>query len=515
MRRPALALLFLFLAATAARSQDLADRIHEIVNGPDYKKHARWGILVVDAKTGEELYTVNADRLFLPASTTKLYSCAAALVALGADHKFETPVYRTGPVAKGRLDGDLVLVASGDLTLGGRTDGNGKMAFQDEDHTYANGPTSKAKLTETDPLAGLKSLAKQIAASGIREVAGDVLIDDRLFNHERGSGSGPDRITPIIVNDNVVDVEVSPGERVGEPARIRVRPETQFIKAEIDVKTVAEDKPTEITIFSDEPNRFRVKGQIAEKHRPVVRVHAVENPAAFARALFIETLRREGVSVQASLDKATGKLPERKAYASLTAVAKFTSPELSEALKVTLKVSNNLYASTLPMLLAVKEGKRTLADGMRAQQKVLAGLGLDAGDVSFGGGAGGSPADHTTPRATVQLMRLMAKRPDYDVFRACLPRLGVDGTLAESVPPDSPARDKVQAKTGTLAYVDLFNDRGLLRSKALAGTMTTARGRTLMFAMFVNNVPLPKGVEPSREGKVLGKLCEVIYQHAP
>jgi D-alanyl-D-alanine carboxypeptidase/D-alanyl-D-alanine-endopeptidase (penicillin-binding protein 4) len=115
---------------------------------------------------------------------------------------------------------------------------------------------------------------------------------------------------------------------------------------------------------------------------------------------------------------------------------------------------------------------------------VLAGIGWTP-TTSRLAWAGGSPADHTTPRATVQLMRLMAKRQDYDAFRDCLPRLGVDGTLAEAVPPDSPARDKIQAKTGTLSYMDVFNDRSLLRSSG-AHTMTTARGRTLMFAMFVN-----------------------------
>src|SRR5262249_57505507 len=88
--------------------------------------------------------------------------------------------------------------------------------------------------------------------------------------------------------------------------------------------------------------------------------------------------------------------------------------------------------------------------------------------------------------------------------------LGGDGEVAEVFPADSPARGKVQAKTGTLFWADLLNNRSLLRSKALAGTMTTASGRTLFLAMFVNDVPLPRGVGPTRAGKVLGKLCEII-----
>jgi D-alanyl-D-alanine carboxypeptidase/D-alanyl-D-alanine-endopeptidase (penicillin-binding protein 4) len=45
--------------------------------------------------------------------------------------------------------------------------------------------------------------------------------------------------------------------------------------------------------------------------------------------------------------------------------------------------------------------------------------------------------------------------------------------------------------------------------------MNAANGKTLYFAMFVNDVPLPQGVTSAREGKQLGKLCEIIYQNAP
>src|SRR6266542_38904 len=143
----------LCVPGSAVAADDLAGKIEAVIHGPAYQQ-ARWGILVVDAKTGDPVYAHDADRLFLPASTTKLYTCAAALAALGPDSKFETPVYRRGELSDGRLRGDLILVATGDLTFGGRTDASGRVAFKDEDHTYANSPTSKAELTDTDPLAG-------------------------------------------------------------------------------------------------------------------------------------------------------------------------------------------------------------------------------------------------------------------------------------------------------------------------------------------------------------------------
>src|SRR5262249_17238213 len=150
---------------------------------------------------------------------------------------------------------------------------------------------------------------------------------------------------------------------------------------------------------------------------------------------------REGIRVKASIfETPREELPEKAGYDKLTRVALFTSPPFSELLKVTLKVSHNLYASSFPLLVAVKNGKRTLDAGLHVQRKFLTDLGVEVDTISFGGGAGGSPADAVTPRATVQLLRALAKRSDYPVLFAALPVLGVDGTLADVVKEDSPAR---------------------------------------------------------------------------
>ncbi len=176
-----------------------------------------------------------------------------------------------------------------------------------------------------------------------------------------------------------------------------------------------------------------------------------------------------------------------------------------------LKVSHNLQASTQPLLLAAKHGKRTLEDGLHVQRDVLRRLGVDVDTISFGGGAGGSSADLVTPRATVQLLLHMATRPDAAVYKAALPVLGIDGTLSEAVGPESPARGKVYAKTGTYFVDNTLRGRIVLTSKALAGYMTTTSNRELVIALFVNNVHLEKASETALVGKTLGRLCEVIY----
>jgi D-alanyl-D-alanine carboxypeptidase/D-alanyl-D-alanine-endopeptidase (penicillin-binding protein 4) len=503
------------IAVPAFAANDLPTRIDAVLDGLDYRQ-ARWGMLIVDADSDEIVYERDPDRLFLPASTTKLYTCSTALSALGPDHRFQTPVYRRGTLREGRLEGDLILIASGDLTLGGRNDPRGRMAFKDHDHTYANFfPDSE--LTNTDPLHGLNDLAKQVADAGIRQIAGDVLIDDRLFDKSHGSGSGPDLLTPIIVNDNVVDLQISPGSRAGAPARVVMRPKTRFVHIDAQVETAPEGKASKVDVQALGPNEVSIRGRVAQHAKPLVRIFPVSDPPAFARALFIEALQRHGVIVASSIYRParTGDLPDPTAYPKLPRVAQHTSLPFSEVIKVTLKVSHNLYASTFPLLVAAKEGKRTVADGLRIQYAFLKQLGVDAHSISFAGGAGGANADATTPRATVRLLQALSKREDFPVIFAGLPVLGVDGTLVDVLEPNSPAKGKAHAKTGTLVWQDLMNDRFLVRSKALAGTMTTAHGRRLIFAMFVNDVPLPKGVTATREGKVLGQLCAIIYEHCP
>ena len=89
----------------------------------------------------------------------------------------------------------------------------------------------------------------------------------------------------------------------------------------------------------------------------------------------------------------------------------------------------------------------------------------------------------------------MTTRPDFPAYEAALPVLGNDGTLAKAVDRDSPARGHVRAKTGTFAVENALDGRTILTSKALAGYITTATDRPLIFAFFLNSLPLP-GTQP-------------------
>ncbi len=486
--------------------------VRRLMRERDYRA-GKWGLAVVDLKTGEELCARNGDRLFVPASVTKLFTVGAALDGLGSDYRFRTPVYaRSGPDAEGAIAGPLVLVASGDLTLGGRTVEDETLAFTDSDHTYASF-LDKVGLVEVDPLAGLDTLARQIAGAGVKTVRGGVIVDERLFEPASSSGSGPARVSSFVLNDQVVDFQIAPGKE-GEAAQINWRPQGAAIAVESRVETGGEGSESQIRIVRRGGSRFEVSGKIASDAEPLVRIEEMEDPAALGAGLFVERLRAAGVEVlDGEGNSGKDQMPDQlDGYAGWVKLAELLSPPFSENTKVILKVSHNLHASTLPLLLAVRNGERDFDAGMRLEGEFFRRAGLDRGEISLAGGAGGERADRVTPRAAVRFLRYMASHRDAEAYRAALPVLGVDGTLADVVGPESPARGKVRAKTGTLIWRNGLDGRYLLTSKALSGFLETASGRELVFALFLNDVLVDDRAKVREAGKWLGKICEVLVE---
>src|ERR1700732_3069204 len=213
-------------AQSSDSSNTLEQRIKKILERPEFS-HSRFGLEFITADTGEVVYKLNASQLFVPGSTTKLLSEGAMLEILGADYRFHTKIYRTGPIGKdGTLQGDLILVASGDLDLSNRIQPDGTLSFEDEDHSYG-GPDSKG--LPGDPLAVIHDFAKQIAAKGIKRVKGRVLVDASLFPEGYRELGTDVVVSPIVVNDNVVGVVVSPGATENSPVQLKTAPKTAYV----------------------------------------------------------------------------------------------------------------------------------------------------------------------------------------------------------------------------------------------------------------------------------------------
>jgi serine-type D-Ala-D-Ala carboxypeptidase/endopeptidase (penicillin-binding protein 4) len=472
-------------APPAPPAAPLPDAALTVMQGQRYAV-SRWYVHVSDRATGVPLLELNADQLVLPASTTKLWTTAAALDTFGPDFRFETPVYRRGSIEGDELRGDLVLVARGDLTMGGRDTPQGTIAFTSLDHAESNALPG-ATLTTQDPLAGLDDLARQVAAAGIRRVTGTVVVDARMFDQTAKDGYV---LTPIMINDNLIDLTITPGAP-GQPVTVVSRPVTGAYQVRVTAETVAADEPVGVTVTAPEPGVIVVGGAVPAAG-PLLRTQQVADPPAFARTLFVEALGRAGVTVAAPAvgPNPADTLPPPDSYADSDRVAVHRSLPFAENIKLVNKVSMNVQADTLIMLIAARNGKRTLDEGMALLQPFIRKAGVDPATLSLSDGRGNEYTDLFTPRTVAMLLRYMATRPDFPTYRASMPVFGVDGTETSVVPAGSPAAGKVAAKSGTTVAGDAMNQRALVMTRGNAGYMTSKSGRETVVAAYVMHTPI-------------------------
>jgi D-alanyl-D-alanine carboxypeptidase/D-alanyl-D-alanine-endopeptidase (penicillin-binding protein 4) len=511
----ALAALFAVssLPFAAAARTNLPAGIAAVVRTPAYA-HSEFGIAVYDLDAHREIYNYNAGRYFLAASTTKLLTEGTTLSLLGPNYRFRTNVYRAGVLdTDGTLHGDLILLASGDPNLSGRMRPDGTLAFENEDHSYDSGPDTKA--VPGDPLAVLRDFAQQIAKYGIKRVTGRVIVDDTLYAGgfpESGTGA---MVSPIMVNDNIVDVTVRPGEKPGDPVTFSVSPQTSYAKFVNRATTGA--KGTDRRIFIQDGDSdgsgletVTIKGSLPVGSPPILYAYDVPSPRRFAEIALDDELQRAGVDVQQSaLDQRPDHANLAKYYTADNVVATHLSAPLSQDVKVTLKVSDNLHADTMPYLWAQGDLRHAFA----LERAFLARGGLNADEVVQNDGLGGDA--FIQPQFMVRYLAYLRTQPFFKTLHSSLPVLGVDGTLY-NIEVHSPAAGKVFAKTGTWGSGDALNHRGMITAKGLAGYMTTRSGRHVAFCFYLNNLAVPHGRDAAHvAGEILGRLATATYLDTP
>ncbi|MGH9271488.1 MAG: D-alanyl-D-alanine carboxypeptidase, partial [Ilumatobacteraceae bacterium] len=246
---------------------------------------------------------------------------------------------------------------------------------------------------------------------------------------------------------------------------------------------------------------------------PVVNIYAFPDPATFARTAFIEALGRAGVTVTGDpvATNPDDQLPSIADVEAAPGVAELTSLPLAEELTYVLKVSYNLGAETMICRLAIAAGSTDCEDGMVKAAEIWDAAGLDTEGASLIDGSG-LTGNLITAANQVQLQTIMAQRPDADRWKATLPILGVDGSLA-LVSPDSPAAGQVSAKTGTLVGGDSFNGRYRIATKSLGGYIDTASGRRFAFAIIATESMFPdiEGIFAANDD--VGDVAAIIQQN--
>lgn len=509
----------LTLLGEAQLNSALAAKIQTVMSRPEFA-HSNFGIEFVDLQTGQVLYAVNADKMFVPASTTKLLTEGTVLARLGGDFRFHTFVYRTGPLDKnGTLKGNVILVASGDPNLSNRVQPDGTLAFVDEDHTY-QGPALPG-----DPLAVLQEMAKAIATKGIRTIEGNVYIDTSLMP-DGGHEGGTDVVqSSIIVNDNVVDLTGKPGAKAGDPTTITVSPDTGYVHFVNKLVTGAANSKPSLDVSQPSPRpdgsiEVTLNGSLPAGAETQTGAYPVPSPTRFATFALRKCVADAGIQIKPAKSSETPDFAAlKKFYTPDNVVAEHTSPPMSEDVKITLKVSHNLHASMGPYYLGLfvaRASKDVLNAGFKVENEFLKSANLDLSGASQGDGEGGDWADLFSPDFMCRYLAYWKTRPDFSTLFAGLPILGKDGTLAK-IQVTSPAAGHVFAKTGTFGSEDRLNARQMLNGKGLAGYVITKSNRTIAFAAYVNHTALPNDPDAAQKvaGQALGEIAAAAYDTLP
>ncbi len=505
--------------AVAAPTQQskIARDVAAIMKRPSL--HAsQFGIAFYDLDRKQMLYQYNADKYFVAASTTKVITEGTSLALLGPSYRFTTNVYRTGAIdSSGVLHGDVVLRAVGDPNLSNRIQPDGTLAFENEDHAYGGSPDTKA--VPGDPLAVLRDFARQIAAHGVKSVSGRVIVDTSLFPDTTQEGGTGTNVSPIAVNDNVVDVTVTAGAKAGDPVKIAVSPVTPYVTFVTTATTGAarSDNTTSMSSDVEDANgnrRVTISGSFPIDSRPILYAYPVPSARRFAAIAFTQTLTDAGVAVQQQPTATPADAPKlNAAYKAENVIATHTSPPLSEDVKVTLKVSDNLHAAMMPYLwgsLLAHDSTNPQAAGFKLENAFLTRAGFDPLQFVQDDGEGANA--FFRPALMVRFLAYVAQQPYYHDFYRGLPVLGVDGTLF-NIQKGKPGAGNVHAKTGTNGNGDGLNaSRLFLTGKGLAGYMKTRSGRNVAFCLYLNNFALaPKADVMQTAGEIVGEIANDGY----
>jgi D-alanyl-D-alanine carboxypeptidase/D-alanyl-D-alanine-endopeptidase (penicillin-binding protein 4) len=414
-------------------------------------KSGKFGVMIVSLTRGDTLFAQNAGEMMQPASTMKLYSTAVALDRFGPEHSFSTDVLRDGTMGpEGTVQGNLYLRADGDPSMSGRF-------FK-------------------DPNLPMATLARSVAAAGVKKVTGDLVFDASAFDDRKvpegwktkylGAAYAA-KVSALSLNENVVWVVVSPA---GKVAQVTLEPVTTTIPVRSNVRLV-NGRGGRINARRAADGGIDVSGSIGSLSGPLRYSLVVDDPALFTAGALQGALQNVGVTVD-------GKVRPARTPAAATKVASFASPPLSQIISEMNRESINIVAE----LLFRDAGRAVAPDGMSSADVGLANLreflgkkvGADPQAVRVFDGSGLSTLDYLTPRTMVQLLSYAHRGPWSSAFHGSLPVAGESELLRRRMR-GTPAEGNLHAKTGTTDTVI-----------GLGGFVTAKDGEIVAFSFLYN-----------------------------
>lgn len=417
-------------------------------------QRAAWGIVVHSLDRNERLFELNPRRLLVPASVAKLVTLATAIDAVGWDYTFETMLRGTGPVADGVLQGDLVVVGSGDPALGGRAG---------------------------DDISVLVDALKGI---GLRRIDGRVIGDDEAFEDPRpglawawddlGYTTGA-LFGALNLAENRMTVTVTPGQSEGAPTALGVEPYAAYRPLANRSLTGAPQSP-QLLWPEQRPGEpfLTIAGSIPVGAPPATLSIAVGNPTFWFASVLRSRLLRSGVDAAGEAFDVDDVAP-RPDLRSSVPLYSYRSHPLREIAQPLLKESINLYGEAVFRLNAAEALPRTNDAAIEGMARRLDAWGIPRDGWQLIDGSGLSRRNVVAADVLAEVLHRMYDASWTSPWMTGLPIAGRDGTLSGRMK-GTAAENNVRAKTGTMTNI-----------RSLAGYVRTRDGETLAFVILLNN----------------------------
>lgn len=402
------------------------------------------GILVRDIDNPEPLLAHGENRSLNPASVMKVVTTLAALDMLGPAHSFKTRAWVEGDIKDGVLAGNLILQGGGDPGL-------------------------------TQERFWL--LLREIRARGIREIQGDVILDNSFHELESVDPAAFDQAplrpynappAALLANFNTLNLRLGAMEN---SVQARIEADDAL---PLDNRLEATDAPCngwrEQLGVTMEEGRLVLAGRYPRACGEQVHPLNLLSPEATAAVLFRTLWRETG-------GRHTGRIRPCAPGPDARLLLEFDSPPLSSLVRDINKHSNNVMAKMLFLNLgAARYGApATWNKGIRALRSWLTEKDLMSEEIVLENGSGLSRIERISAATLARLLAYAANRPAYYEFAASLPALGLEGTQKGRLN-GSPLVGQSWLKSGSLNG-----------TRGLAGYVLAPDGRRRILVMLVNH----------------------------
>jgi D-alanyl-D-alanine carboxypeptidase/D-alanyl-D-alanine-endopeptidase (penicillin-binding protein 4) len=420
-------------------------------------------------------WLVQARRPMQPGSTMKLVTTAVALDLLGPNHRGSTELLGTADVRDGVLQGDLILRGGADPELG---------------------------------LPQLWALLGELRRQGVREIAGDLLIDRTLFQPPRADiGVPPFDEAPefpyngipdaLQLDANLLEVELDSDAS----GRVRASAWPPLPGLDIDAGGMVpsarpcadwdEDWQSPPEVREDSGTlRVSLRGGFPANCRQRARLHLVDRLALNERQVRWLWQNMGGTW--------NGRAREAAAPPQARLLARRQSRPWGEVLRTLNKRSDNPLTRLLYLQLgaqaSAQASPRDTADVAADRvRQWFADHDIDTAGLVLDNGSGLSRSERITPLQLARLLQVAWQGRHAPDLLMSLPVAGTDGTMRNRLR-QGPATGWARLKTGTLR-----------NAVALAGYVRDTQGRWWVMAAMVNHD------EASRKGRpVLDALAEEV-----